>query len=246
MKRIAIYCVTYHSDKERDQYLASVERAAKKAKDQVSVDTFVANNTDDDNPGYFGAVRRLMQEHDPSVYDYSIISNVDLMMEEDFLAKLAAYECAEDTGWIAPQIWSDLEKRDRNPRQTSRYTLGRLKILRLFYRIPLLDTLYTKTFYRRKQFVRSQPGTVYSGHGSFIILTRKYIERCGRIDYPVFLFCEEIWLAEKCRQAGLKVVYAPRMTIYDSEHVSTGRMNHRYYCRLNYDAVQYIIKTFYR
>ena len=52
MKRIAIYCVTYHSDKERDRYLASVERAAKKAGDKVSVDTFVANNTDDDNPGY--------------------------------------------------------------------------------------------------------------------------------------------------------------------------------------------------
>ena len=164
MKRIAIYCVTYHSDKERDLYLASVERAAKKAGDKVCVDTFIANNTDDDNPGYFGAIRRLMQEHDPSVYDYSIISNVDLTMEEDFLAKLADYDCAEDTGWIAPQIWSDLEKRDRNPRQTSRYTLGRLKILRLFYRIPLLDTLYTKTLYRRKQFVRSQPGTVYSGN----------------------------------------------------------------------------------
>ena len=61
MKRIAIYCVTYHSDKERDQYLASVERAAKKAGDKVCVDTFIANNTDDDNPGYFGAIRRLMQ-----------------------------------------------------------------------------------------------------------------------------------------------------------------------------------------
>ena len=55
MKRIAIYCVTYHSDKERDLYLASVERAAKKAGDKVCVDTFIANNTDDDNPGYFGA-----------------------------------------------------------------------------------------------------------------------------------------------------------------------------------------------
>lgn len=245
MKRIAVFCVTYNSDTELELFRDSLERAAKKAEGLVTLDIYVARNTAEDNPGYFGAVRRLMEKIDVMTYDYCIISNVDLKMEEDFLIKLANYNCAEDTGWIAPQIWSAKEKRDRNPRQTSRYSLSRLKLLKLLYRFPLLDTLYTKTFYRRKQFLRSQPGAVYSGHGSFIILTRSYIQKCGKIDYPMFLFCEEIWLAEKCRLAGLKVIYDPSMTIYDTEHVSTGRMDHRFFCQCNYDAIQYIIKSFY-
>jgi len=245
VKRIAVFCVTYNSDTELEQYRSSLERAAEKAEGLVTLDIYVARNTTADNPGYFGAVKRLMDKADVTAYDYCIVSNVDLRMEEDFLRKLAHYDCADDTGWIAPRIWSAKEHRDRNPRQTSRYSLRRLKLLRLLYRFPLFDTLYTKTFYRRKKFSKCRPGTVYSGHGSFIILTRGYIRKCGRIDYPVFLFCEEIWLAEKCRQAGLKVVYDPSMTIYDSEHVSTSKMDHRFLCQCNYNAIQYIIRTFY-
>ena len=94
------------SDKERDAYLTSIEAAAKKAGEEVQVDTFVANNTEADNPGYFGAVKKLMQDVDVAEYDYAIVSNVDLTLAEDFFINLAAYDCPEDTGWIAPRIWS--------------------------------------------------------------------------------------------------------------------------------------------
>ena len=87
MKRIAIFCVSYLSDKERDAYLASINTAAQKAADKVIVEVFVANNTKEDNPGYFGAVKRMMEQKDMSVYDYSIISNVDVSLEEDFFIK---------------------------------------------------------------------------------------------------------------------------------------------------------------
>ncbi len=245
MKEIALFCVSYQSDKERDAFLASINMAAKKASDRVNVEIYVANNTIDNNPGYFGAVKRLMQAIDVKTYDYIIISNVDLMVEEDFFIKLASYKCQEDIGWIAPQIWSEKEKRDKNPRQMTRYSLRKLKLLRLGYQIPWLDTLYTKTLYKRKKMHRKQPGYVYSGHGSFIILTKTYTARCGKVNYPVFLFCEEIYLAEQCLQAGLKVVYSPNMKVIDLEHVSTGKMDHRTYCKHNLEAIDYIIRTFY-
>ena len=245
MMKIAVFCVTYNSDKERDLYIASINHAAQKACDKVSVDIFVASNTKDDNPGYFGAIRRLMQDVDVMAYDYSIISNVDLTVEEDFFVKLADYDCADDTGWIAPQIWSQLEGRDRNPKIQNRYTLRKLQILKTFYQFPILDTLYTKTLYRKKKYENYPAGQIYAGHGSFIILTKKYFKACGKVDYPVFLFCEEIYLAEQCRKAGLKVQYLPILKVCDTEHASTGKMNHRFYCRCNYEAIQYIIRTFY-
>lgn len=246
MKKIAVFCVSYCSDHERDLYLSTIRNAAQKASNIVDVDVFVSNNTKEDNPGYFGAIKRLMQQVDVNNYDYSIISNVDLMLEEDFFQKLADYICSEDTGWIAPQIWSNLEERDRNPKVLNRYSLKKLQILRTFYQFPILDTLYTSTFYKKKKYESHQAGQIYAGHGSFIILTRRFFELCGKIDYPVFLFCEEIYLAEMCRKAGLKVLYEPSLTVKDTEHASTGRMNHGFYCRCNYEAMQYIIKTFYQ
>ena len=87
--------------------------------------------------------------------------------------------------------------------------------------------------------------SVYAGHGSFIILTQAYLRRCGTIDYPVFLFCEELYLAEMCRRNGLAVVYVPHIRVNDTEHVSVGKMAHRDYCRHNLEAVSYIIRHFY-
>ena len=245
MKHIALFCVSYESDKELDYYRQSLNKAVEKAKDEICLDFFVAHNSKENNPGYFGAIKRLMTDVDIKEYDYTIISNVDLTVEEDFFLKLANYKTAENTGWIAPQIWSNLEKRDRNPKIVERYSQRKLNILKLFYQFPILDTLYTHTFYRQKKYERHPAGRIYAGHGSFIILTREYFKRCGKIDYPVFLFCEEIYLAEMCQKAGLNVEYEPCIKVIDTEHASTGKMKHSFYCRCNYEAMQYIIKNFY-
>lgn len=246
MKRIAIFCVSYHSDKERDAYLTSIEAAAKKAGEEVQVDTFVANNTEADNPGYFGAVKKLMQDVNVAEYDYAIVSNVDLTLAEDFFINLAAYDCPEDTGWIAPRIWSQLEGRDRNPQRLARPTRRKMQILKAFYQYPLLDTIYHHTAYRRKKYnTQAEPGTIYAGHGSLIILTNHYLQKCGKIDYPIFLFCEELFLAENCRQAGLTVRYEPSIQVNDKEHVSIGKMPHSVYCQHNLKAMNYIIKKFF-
>lgn len=245
MKRIAIFCVSYNSDKELEQYQSSLVKAASKAADQVTLDIFVARNTQDDNPGYFGGIKREMDKVDVTVYDYCILSNVDLMVDEDFFERLATYDCAVNVGWIAPRIWSNAEQRDRNPKILNRYSLRKLQILRTFYQFPILDTLYTKTLYRKKKFESHPAGDIYAGHGSFIILTKRYFECCGKINYPVFLFCEEIYLAEQCQKAGLRVTYVPDIKVTDTEHASTGKMGHHFYCRCNYEAMQYIIREFY-
>lgn len=245
MIKIAIFCVSYQSEIERDAYLSSIDTAIQNSNGSVSVDIFVADNTIENNPGYFGAVKQLMENVNVTDYEYSIISNVDLVIEKDFFIKLANYKCPKDIGWIAPQIWSNLEKRDRNPKILNRYSRNKLNILKAMYKYPILDTLYTHTLYRRKETDNHPIDQIYSGHGSFIILTREYFKQCGKIDYPVFLFCEEIYLAEKCQNARLRVMYVPNIKVFDSEHASTSKMGHKKYCRCNYEAIQYIIKTFY-
>ncbi|MDD7256974.1 MAG: glycosyltransferase [Prevotellaceae bacterium] len=265
MKKIAIFCVTYHSYRELALYLASIDKAVQYAGDKVEVEVFVADNTDKNiqpieyqaqhfrlnafvygrNKGYFGAIGDLMRTADLAVYDYHIISNVDLVMQEDTLLCLADYTCANDTGWIAPQIYSELEKRDRNPKIMSRYSLRKLQMLEMLYRFPFLNWLYTKTMYKSKKLQSHEAGQIYAGHGSFIILTRHYHEHCGTINYPIFLFGEEIYLAERCLEKHLRVMYVPDIKVIDSEHTSTGKMTDSHYCRCNYEALRYITNIFY-
>lgn len=46
MKRLAIYCVTYHSYNELYRFLQSVEEAALRVSSSLTVDVYVADNTD--------------------------------------------------------------------------------------------------------------------------------------------------------------------------------------------------------
>lgn len=265
MKKIAIFCVTYQSYQELFSFIASVDAAAEQAEGQAQVDVMIADNTEvrpqpirvvlrhanlhifpyHQNLGYFGAVGRMMKDTDPLGYDYCIVSNVDLTVDSDAISRLVTLPCAENTGWIAPQIYSKAEDRDLNPKIRHRYSLWRLQLLRIMHRFPILHYIYSRTLYLRNRATDARDISVYAGHGSFIILTRTYFRCCGIIDYPVFLFCEEIYLAELCRRAGLRVVHCPDIRISDREHVSTGRMPLVVYSHYNYEAVSYIIRTFY-
>ena len=265
MKRIAIYCVNYHSKDRLEHYLLSIDKAVKAADgDGVQLDVFVIDNSvpaetvdyvpeafalkvvaTGENKGYFGAVSHGMELYDAMAYDYVIISNVDVVMEEDFFAELAKMPVDKALGWIAPQIYSDAEHRDRNPKIMHRYAKRKLQILRFLFSIPPLYNLYTHTAYKSKKLIKHEPGEIYAGHGSFIILTQEYFKRCGIIDYPVFLFCEEIYLGEQCRKQGLKVAYCPHIRVTDAEHASTGTFKRCKYCRYNFEALTYILKTYY-
>ena len=264
-RHIAIYCVTYHSYDALNDYIASIEAATRNASEDLRVSLMIADNTDanpqaisedseaidihvlphHENTGYFGAVKKLMEKYAPTNFDYAIISNVDVLLDVEFFNQLLSYNPGTDTGWIAPQIYSQLEQRDRNPKIMQRYAKKKLMILRALFRVPILYNLYTHTVYKSKKLMTHQHGDIYAGHGSFIILTKTFFQQCGIIDYPVFLFCEEIYLGEQCQHHGLKVTYEPSIKVMDAEHASTSTFKRARYCKYNYDAISYILASYY-
>lgn len=263
MIKTAIYCVTYKSYEAAEKYLKSLD--IKYDTTQINLSVFIADNTDTNfksisyqpsnytlrvfnihkNLGYFGAIRYMMEIMSPLQFDYSIISNVDLSIDSTFFNTLSGMKIDCNVGWIAPQIYSKTEQRDRNPKIINRYPLKKLKILKLFFKYPVLYNLYTHTIYKSKKLAKHENMDIYAGHGSFIILTKEYFKRCGIIEYPVFLFCEEIYLGELCQKSKLRVIYDQSLVVYDSEHVSTGNFKNSNYCKLNFHALDYIIQHFY-
>lgn len=269
MKRFLLLCVTYHSYEELKRYVASVDMAAQHASNEWAVDLYVADNTESgfqeielktkaihqirvfpyhENIGYFGAVQRMMAVVDSiAEYQFAAISNVDLEMPEDFFSRLGQLKVADNVGWVANAIVSGLERRDRNPKIMHRYSEGRLKQLRFLFKYPILHYLYQKTLYLRKRAYAQRPAMhIYAGHGSFILLTQSFLIRYPLLSYPMFLFCEEIYVAELCREAGLLVRYEPSVSVLDTEHCSTGKMRKSFYYKANYQSIDYILNTYYK
>lgn len=267
MTNIAIFCVTYNSYNELAAFLSSLENAAVDIADKCVVDVYITDNTENNrrpvsfqsgivnirtfypskNLGYFGGVKYAMDSVDVSPYHFVAISNVDLEFRRDALCNLLNLEEGEDVGWIAVQLYSLLEGRDRNPSVLKRYSRKKLQLLRIMFKYPLFMWLYKNTFYCRKKYSSHyQCSEIYAGHGSFILLTDKYFSLCGKVDYPVFLYGEELYIAEQCRKHGLKVKYNPSVCLIDKEHVSTGKMRKVFYYKCNYEGLTYILNTFYK
>jgi len=274
MKSIAVLCVTYNSYSELRAYLASVDIAAAKSSSGLKVDVFIVDNTEQDieevdyldsyininatlisshkNLGYFGGAKEGLKYIDIGLYDYMAITNVDLIVSEDAFLNLSKMKLDENVGWIATAIISDKEHRDRNPEVLRRYSRRKLLMLKFKFDYPIIDFVYNRTLYKRKKLRKKYSAMdIYAGHGSFILLTRAYFEKCGMIDYPVFLFGEELYLAEECRKHSLRVIYRPEICIYDSEHVSTSKLKKTlpfkktFYYQCNSDAIDYILANYY-
>ena len=265
MIKVLIVAVNYNSYKELTNYLASIDKSVK-GLDGVKVDVLVADNSNGkkcivstkyenirvelynfENLGYLGGASAVINNlPDVEDYDYVAISNVDLQISDNFFQVLKEIKTDDETALIAPQIYSHDEDRDRNPKVISRYSKRKLKMLYYMYKYPILFYLYTATAYKRKKLApKYGEMDIYAGHGSFMLLTRNFFHKYKKIEYPIFLFGEELFLAELIREKGMKVRYVPSLRLEDNEHVSTSRMKKKFYFKCNTESIKYILDTFY-
>jgi len=266
MKKILIVCVNYDSYDHLTKYLNSIDNAKKKCSECI-LDIYIADNSSKkqelnidkyqsinikiypfENLGYLGGASAIINNEIENIliYDFVIISNVDLLVEDNIFIKMLNFTADNDVAWIAPQIYSEKEKRDRNPKILTRFSKNKLHIIKIFYKFPFLLFAYKKTIYKRKRKqITNIQSQIYAGHGSFVLLTKAFFQQYKKIDYPIFLFGEEIFFAELIKNVNLKVIYWPEIKIFDFDHVSTNKMNTKLYSRENYKAVKYLLKTFY-
>jgi hypothetical protein len=66
------------------------------------------------------------------------------------------------------------------------------------------------------------PELIYAPQGSMMIFHRDFFARGGRLNYQVFLFGEEIFIAEQARALNLAVWYRPELVARHWEHIETG------------------------
>lgn len=225
MKKILLICVTYHSDKELHDFVESVRRAAERVEGRMVVDIEVADNGQD-NKGYLGGALPIYNAK-AKEYDFVSISNVDLLMAEDFFEQLLTIDTS-NVGWLAPDIFTDKIGRHENPYLKDRPTRRNFIIWNIIHSSTLLFRLYHKFHVLRSHHVNIYPPcTIYAGHGSFMLFTKDFVESNPNIHFPGFMYGEEIYMAELNLAAQLKTLYCPNLHIANTGNISTRLINQK-------------------
>lgn len=243
MKKILLICVTYHSDKELHIFVESVHRAAERVKGKIQVDIEVADNGQD-NRGYLGGALPIYNAKAKD-YDFVSISNVDLQLAEDFFEHLLAVD-TNGIGWMAPDIYTDKINRHENPYMMSRPTKRNFRIWNIIYSSTLIYRFYHRLYVLKGRKAKTYPACgIYAGHGSFMLFTRAFVERNPVLQFPGFMYGEEIYLAELVREAGLNVQYVPTLRIANIGNINTGLINQAQKSKWSKESLHAIYKAFF-
>lgn len=225
------------------------------------------------NLGYFGGAHygltKFLEER--NFPDWVIVSNVDIeFKDKNFITNIKDLITSENIGVVAPSIWSNRSLRDLNPRLVNRITPKRMafykKLFSNFYLGNLYELLaavkhFLKFLWNHKVTPALKPTTrrinsslpsnspeileIYAPQGSCIIFSKEFFRRGGTLDYPLFLFYEEIYVAETALKLGLRVIYYPTIKMWHNDHISTGMIRSRKVAAYVAESAKYIAETYF-
>ena len=258
-KHYMVFCVNFCSYDHLHTLMESVERAAARASGLCRITLCVGDNTASDwqgipenltphctlksfpyhlNIGYLGCALRMMAEvgwQEVSQASYCIISNVDLTLREDFFSVLATTEWPADTGWLAPDIFTERLNHHDNPFQTHRPRKRDFIRWQLLYSNHIIYKWLEKLYHLRgkHQNIPDKQTTIYAGHGSLMVISGQFLAKHPYLKFPTFMYGEELFFAELIYQDKLKTYYCPSLYVSNVGRVSTGKYNYKWLCRQN-------------
>tara|TARA_Y100000816_G_C26098872_1_gene582010 strand:+ start:143 stop:1003 length:861 start_codon:yes stop_codon:yes gene_type:complete len=195
-----------------------------------------------ENLGYFGGARlglKKFKELNGKLPEYLIVCNSDVYFKSNNLfQKLVTNKYNSNIAVIAPAIISNQLNADKNPKIHKRPSNIKMHFYKILFHNRTSQNSYIllhlikysllklvkKSMKQKSSKHKYSLKEIYAPHGSFIIFTKNYFENGGSLDYPCFLFNEEVFVAETVRALKMQILYDNELVVHDNEHVSTGVM----------------------
>jgi GT2 family glycosyltransferase len=215
------------------------------------------------NLGYFGGARFAMERLCSlgiTAPNWVILSNPDIRIRDvNFCERLLAVDHTA-VGMVAPQILSEYSGCDLNPFIEKRLTPTQVHNLQMWFssyalysgracvsRVKCAAASAWQKARRRlwKRGEERRERSIYSPHGSFLIFSRRFFDSGGSLDEKLFLYGEEIAVAESCRVLGLPIIYRPQLMVVHREHETTGRCASRRLYEMERDAHAYLRERYF-
>ena len=207
------------------------------------------------NCGYFGAANfavdnYLARRH--KLPDWIIVCNHDVLIQDsEFFSRLLSMDPMA-ASVIAPRIQIIPTGADQNPfmlLRPRRWHWTALRLLASFYGLATLWDWLSRHKLRLKglsgRTINPMSRKIYAAHGSFLIFSRRYFEAGGFLDGNLFLYGEEISVAEICRSLGLRLLYEPSLRVLHNEHKSTGKTLSRFTYECQKQAFRYVTSRYF-
>lgn len=274
MKKVLITCVNFNSYDVLYNYIDSIDIAASKVINNLSVTIAVADNTYNNykeinkhtkyctltifpyhkNYGYMGGAVQILKDMGRAQvlsYDFIFVSNVDISLSEDFFVNLLKTDTT-NVGWIAPSILRNIDGSNENPFIVNELSKSQINFYILLYSCPILYGIYqklSKKIHTRKYLFRNggyKKCDIYAGMGSIFIFTREFIEKNYPLSFPTFMYGEEIYYGYLVKTSGLKTIYEPSITVFDICGVSTGLLGLNKKCKMNKQSLKIIRDIMYK
>lgn len=243
MKKYLLICVTYHSDEALHAFVESIHRAAERVKGNLQVDIKIADNGKQ-NLGYLGGALPIYNAKAQG-YDFVSISNVDIELAPDFFEQLLKIDVT-NIGWLAPDIYTDKINHHENPYMLTRPTKRNFRIWSIIYSCTWIYRIYYRLHLLKNKQQKVYPEcTIYAGHGSFMLFTKAFVQEYPVLQFPGFMYAEEIFFAELVRRAQQHVLYTPALHIGNTGNINTGKINQKQKSAWNKESLRAIYKQFF-
>jgi hypothetical protein len=212
------------------------------------------------NLGYLGPLtfaQRLLRTKS-YLPDVIIYSNTDIYFEVSFFHNLSL-SCTQNaikTALVAPSIIIKPSGFDQNPKYLRKPRLTHLHFLRQIYSSYILAYLYEtasltrilislflkvfrKTFPCKDTSLLPSSYSIYAAHGACLIFLDIFFFMSVP-KYPIFLFGEELYLAELAARNKLKTMYDPTLVVYDIRHSSISSLSNLERIKLMHKSLTYL------
>ncbi len=223
---------------------------------EILPDTKISLVVSEQNVGYIGAAAvafdYYMTNNGNQLPDYFIISNFDLSFDPiRFFDKLIMLLDESGVSVAGPHIVSSLNGASLNPMYKRRLTSSHLQRLirvtnnyKVFFAYQLLHYAKRKLTAKSSGSYASVEDT-YAVHGSMMILAKSFFEKGGTLKYDSFLYGEEIYIAEQCRELGLKTMVFHELKVTHHEHSTTGNIKNRMHMKFLNSSLKFLHSKYY-
>ena len=216
------------------------------------------------NLGYFGGAAAGLKEYliQNQLPKWIIVSNTDIKFADNlFFKTLDTIHNSDAPAILAPDIQlqqkslSASTPTSQNPAMLKRPSRVKLQLLAIICKWKLTYTAYeviiefkwgliNRLFKKKEQAIMSARD-IYAAFGACIIFHHTYFELGGDLEFGSFLFGEEIYVAEKARQFGLRTHFEPRLRLIHQEHSTTGALGAARRQKNVYNSLIYLLKEFF-
>ena len=197
-------------------------------------------------PGMHYGLQQYITEY-KNIPDQVIVCNTDITIADaHFLNDLNKLR----GDIIGPSIISTKTNNNQNPFLITRISKKKLRLLKFIFDFYLFYTIYQalsliKSSLFKNNIKNNKSQDVYALHGSFIVFRKNFFEAGGTLNYPSFLFGEELYIAESAIQLKLTLIFHPTISVQHHEHHITNTFKPPHLVKRMNESIIYLLNTYF-